>query len=223
MQSWTRRASRRAISSSASQASTPTGESSRRERSGRRCVGRGLPAAARQSRARETITSAGCTPRPIRSAALQALAREWRWELDPRVVGITGSTGKTSVKDITTHPPAVPDSCEPRELQHRDRPAAGDPRRASAGHRGAGSRDGDAGIAGRSRSCARSRSRMLAVITNVGPVHLELLGTLEAIAEAKAEILEGLGPEGRASCRPTPRLSSRTWRHPEHAHVRPRR
>jgi UDP-N-acetylmuramoyl-tripeptide--D-alanyl-D-alanine ligase len=35
-------------------------------------------------------------------------------------------------------------------------------------------------------------------ITNVGPVHLELLGTLEAIAEAKAEILAGLVPGGRA-------------------------
>jgi UDP-N-acetylmuramoyl-tripeptide--D-alanyl-D-alanine ligase len=32
----------------------------------------------------------------------------------------------------------------------------------------------------------------VAAITNVGPVHLELLGTLEAIAEAKAEILDGL-------------------------------
>ena len=32
----------------------------------------------------------------------------------------------------------------------------------------------------------------VAAITNVGPVHLELLGTLEAIVEAKAEILQGL-------------------------------
>ena len=38
----------------------------------------------------------------------------------------------------------------------------------------------------------------VAAITNVGPVHLELLGTVEAIAEAKAEILSGLGPDGRA-------------------------
>ncbi len=38
----------------------------------------------------------------------------------------------------------------------------------------------------------------VAAITNVGPVHLELLGTLEAIAEAKAEILGGLGRDGRA-------------------------
>ena len=36
------------------------------------------------------------------------------------------------------------------------------------------------------------------MITNVGPVHLELLGTVEAIAEAKAEILAGLGADGRA-------------------------
>jgi UDP-N-acetylmuramoyl-tripeptide--D-alanyl-D-alanine ligase len=35
-------------------------------------------------------------------------------------------------------------------------------------------------------------------ITNVGPVHLELLGTIEAIAEAKAEILAGIGPDGIA-------------------------
>jgi len=36
------------------------------------------------------------------------------------------------------------------------------------------------------------------LIVNVGPVHLELLGTVEAIAEAKAEILGGLGADGRA-------------------------
>ncbi|MFL5906313.1 MAG: hypothetical protein ACJ75Z_01790, partial [Solirubrobacterales bacterium] len=33
-------------------------------------------------------------------ASLQSLARAWREQLGARVVGITGSTGKTSVKDI---------------------------------------------------------------------------------------------------------------------------
>ena len=33
-------------------------------------------------------------------ASLQSLARAWREQLGCRVVGITGSTGKTSVKDI---------------------------------------------------------------------------------------------------------------------------
>src|SRR5213079_1007228 len=38
----------------------------------------------------------------------------------------------------------------------------------------------------------------IGAITNIGPVHLELLGTIEAIAEAKAEILTGIGPRGVA-------------------------
>ena len=36
------------------------------------------------------------------------------------------------------------------------------------------------------------------VIVNVGPAHLELLGSLEAIAAAKAELLEGLAAGARA-------------------------
>lgn len=36
----------------------------------------------------------------------------------------------------------------------------------------------------------------VAVLTNIRPVHLELFGSLRAIAEAKAEILEGLAPGG---------------------------
>ena len=64
----------------------------------------------------------------------------------------------------------------------------------------------------------------VAAITNVGPVHLELLGTLEAIAEAKAEILAGPGggrdrrhPRRRRGARaPPPRRSGdadlRPWR-----------
>ena len=47
------------------------------------------------------------------------------------------------------------------------------------------------------------------VITNVGPVHLELLGTVEAIAAAKAEILARAAPRtGRRWSRRTRRRSS---------------
>ena len=38
----------------------------------------------------------------------------------------------------------------------------------------------------------------VAVITNVGPVHVELLGSVEAIAAAKAEILAALPEHGVA-------------------------
>ena len=55
----------------------------------------------------------------------------------------------------------------------------------------------------------------VAAITNVGPVHLELLGTIEAIAEAKAEILAGLTDEGAGRVpvepRRSPPISTTSW------------
>src|SRR6185295_12802468 len=38
----------------------------------------------------------------------------------------------------------------------------------------------------------------VAVITKVAPVHLEFFPSLDAIAEAKAEVLDGMAPEGVA-------------------------
>jgi len=129
-------------------------------------------------------------------ASLQALAREWRWELKPRVVGITGSTGKTSVKDIArtllpfrTH--ASPENYNTEiglPLAILGAPPDTEVLVLEMAMRGVGQ------IA----ELCEIANPDLGVITNVGPVHLELLGTLEAIAEAKAEILDGLGPEGQA-------------------------
>ena len=101
---------------------------------------------------------------PLRGAP--ALARAWRRELGARVVGVTGSTGKTSTKDILARA-AARLSCaharEPRELEHRDR-AAADDARGRARHRGAGARDGDARRgpdrrARRDRGAGRGRDR----------------------------------------------------------------
>lgn len=129
-------------------------------------------------------------------ASLQSLAREWRWELGARVVGITGSTGKTSVKDITRAilPARVHASPENYNteiglpLTILAAPPETEVLVLEMAMRGMGQ------IA---ELCAIAEPEV-AAITNIGPVHLELLGTMEAIAEAKAEILGGLGPEGRA-------------------------
>ena len=49
------------------------------------------------------------------------------------------------------------------------------------------------------------------VIVNVGPAHLELLGSLEAIAAAKAELIAGLrAGRDRRGARRASRCSSRT-------------
>jgi UDP-N-acetylmuramoyl-tripeptide--D-alanyl-D-alanine ligase len=45
--------------------------------------------------------------------------------------------------------------------------------------------------------CEIARPRV-GIVTNVGPSHLERLGSLEAIADAKAELVESLPPDGTA-------------------------
>lgn len=129
-------------------------------------------------------------------AALQAVAREWRWEIDPKVVGITGSTGKTSVKDITKTLLPMRAHASPENFNTEiglplailAAPPETEVLVLEMAMRGMGQ------IA----ELCEIAEPDIGVITNIGPVHLELLGTLDAIAEAKAEILRGLGPEGRA-------------------------
>ena len=131
---------------------------------------------------------------PLR--ALQRLARGWRRELGCRVVGITGSTGKTSVKDITRSilPLRVHASQENFNteiglpLTILSAPPEAEVLVLEMAMRGLGQ------IA----ELCEIAEPDVAAITNVGPVHLELLGTLEAIAEAKAEILAGLSADGVA-------------------------
>jgi UDP-N-acetylmuramoyl-tripeptide--D-alanyl-D-alanine ligase len=129
-------------------------------------------------------------------AALQRLARAWRRELGRPVVAITGSTGKTTVKDIArallggrVH--ASPENYNTEiglPLAILSAPAETELLVLEMAMRGMGQ------IA---ELCAIAEPDV-GVITNVGPVHLELLGTFEAIVEAKAEILAGLDEGGRA-------------------------
>jgi len=128
--------------------------------------------------------------------ALQSLARSYRRELGARVVGITGSVGKTSVKDIARAllPGAVHANSENLNtevglpLTVLEAPPDTDVLVLEMAMRGAGQIAELAAIA----------EPEVAVITNVGPVHVELLGSVEAIAAAKAELLHDLPPHATA-------------------------
>lgn len=129
-------------------------------------------------------------------AALGGLAAEWRDELSAKVVGITGSVGKTSVKDIcaTLLPGRVHASPENYNteiglpLAILSAPRGTDVLVLEMAMRGAGQIAELAAIAGPN----------VAVVTNVGPVHVELLGSVEAIAAVKAEVLAHLPADGAA-------------------------
>jgi UDP-N-acetylmuramoyl-tripeptide--D-alanyl-D-alanine ligase len=129
-------------------------------------------------------------------AAMHSLAREYRRALGARVVGVTGSVGKTSVKDIARA--LLPGRVHANQqnfnteiglpLTILEAPADTDVLVLEMAMRGKGQIAELAAIA----------EPEVAVITNVGPVHVELLGSVEAIAAAKAEILAGLPPSGTA-------------------------
>jgi UDP-N-acetylmuramoyl-tripeptide--D-alanyl-D-alanine ligase len=130
--------------------------------------------------------------------AMGALAREWRRSLSASVVAVTGSVGKTSTKDLITALLAPArrvvasranfntDIGMPPEI------LAADPGTEvlvlEAAMRGFGE------IA----TLAAISEPDVAVITNIAPVHLEQVGSLEGVARAKAELLEGTRDGGVA-------------------------
>jgi UDP-N-acetylmuramoyl-tripeptide--D-alanyl-D-alanine ligase len=132
-------------------------------------------------------------PDPL--AGLQALAHAWRQELGrggTRVVAITGSTGKTSTKDILAAilAPSVRTVSSPENFNTEiglplavlAAPADTEALVLEMAMRGPGQ------IA----ELTEIAEPDVGVIVNVGPVHLELLGTLEAVAAAKAELIAHL-------------------------------
>jgi UDP-N-acetylmuramoyl-tripeptide--D-alanyl-D-alanine ligase len=129
-------------------------------------------------------------------ASLQSLARAWREQLGCAVVGITGSTGKTSVKDICRAllPGEVHASPENYNTE------IGMPLAMLTAAEGTDVLVLEMGMRGPGQIaelCAIAEPDV-AVITNVGPVHVELLGSIEAIAATKAEIIDGLRQGGTA-------------------------
>jgi UDP-N-acetylmuramoyl-tripeptide--D-alanyl-D-alanine ligase len=131
-------------------------------------------------------------------AAMAVLGRKVRSRSTARVVGITGSTGKTSTKDILAALCAPVVSTVAAEEGYNNE--LGLPLTlcrlepdtevlvAEMGMRGLG----------QIRELCELAQPDIAVITGVGPVHLELLGTVENVARAKAEVIDALPPGGIA-------------------------
>jgi UDP-N-acetylmuramoyl-tripeptide--D-alanyl-D-alanine ligase len=131
-------------------------------------------------------------------SALRALAFHVRRTVSPTAVAVTGSVGKTTVKDLTAA-------------------AVGAGRRV---HAARGSFNNELGVPltllglehddevlvaeigarheGDIADLASLVAPDISIVTAVAAVHLEIFGSLAAIARAKAELVEALGPEGLA-------------------------
>jgi UDP-N-acetylmuramoyl-tripeptide--D-alanyl-D-alanine ligase len=131
-------------------------------------------------------------------AALQAVAASWRARFRPLVVGVTGSIAKTSTKEAVA-----------TVLEARGRTL-----------RSEGNRNNEIGLpltllrlgpgdvnavlemgmytSGEIAALARLARPTIGVVTAVLGVHLSRIGSIEAVEDAKAELVEALPPEGVA-------------------------
>jgi UDP-N-acetylmuramoyl-tripeptide--D-alanyl-D-alanine ligase len=141
--------------------------------------------------------------------ALGALAAHWRNKFSMPLVALTGSNGKTTVKEMLASilREAVRD--EPRATSHEPRVLAT-----------RGNLNNDIGVPltllelrawhryaviemgmnheGEIRALARLATPDVALVNNAGAAHIEFFASVEAIARAKGEIFEGLRPGGTA-------------------------
>jgi UDP-N-acetylmuramoyl-tripeptide--D-alanyl-D-alanine ligase len=131
--------------------------------------------------------------------ALQQLAAARRERLELTVVGVTGSVGKTSTKEVVAAVLAERFATY-RSPGNRNN-ELGLPLsllEMEAGTEVAVLEMGGAYAPGELELLARIAKPTIAVVTNVQPVHLERMGTIDAIAESKAEVVEALPPDGIA-------------------------
>ncbi len=132
--------------------------------------------------------------------ALQQIARYWRRKLDLRVIGITGSVGKSTTKEM---------AFEVLSTRYRTLKSPGNLNneiglpltmlRLSPGHQRAIMEMGFY-IPGEIAFLCDIALPQVGVVTNVGTVHAERAGSQEAIARGKAELVQALppAPEGVA-------------------------
>ncbi|MEK7343142.1 MAG: UDP-N-acetylmuramoyl-tripeptide--D-alanyl-D-alanine ligase [Pseudomonadota bacterium] len=137
---------------------------------------------------------------PDSAAALEALGKASRRRMAGKVIGVTGSVGKTGTKEAL--------------FQALDRAAPGQAHRSVKSynnHVGVPlslarmARDSAYGVfemgmnhAGELAALTRQVRPHVAIVTAIAPAHIEFFGTEAKIAEAKAEIFEGLEPGGTA-------------------------
>jgi UDP-N-acetylmuramoyl-tripeptide--D-alanyl-D-alanine ligase len=129
--------------------------------------------------------------------SLRALAVHYRGALRCPVVGITGSTGKTSTKDFLVA--ALGEDSEPVATRGNRNNELGVPLTVLRADQRTGALVVEMGMRAEGeieRLCEIVRPTM-GIVTNIGQTHMETLGSQEAIARAKGELVGCVPDAGR--------------------------
>ncbi len=128
--------------------------------------------------------------------AYQNLAKAYRQERPARIIGITGSNGKTSTKDMAAA--AFGEFAQVQKTQGNLNNHIGVPRSLLTledAHQ-FGIFEAGMNSVGEIELLAGMLQPDVAMITNVGTAHIGMLGSREAIAREKGMLAEAVGPEG---------------------------
>ena len=134
-----------------------------------------------QIQVRDTIESIG------------KIATEWRRQFNIPIIGITGSNGKTSTKELLRH--ILSSKFDIHATEGNYNTSIGLPLtllQLNAFH-GASILEMGANRAGDIEILAKIANPNFGLITNIAPAHLEGFGSIEAVAKTKAAIFENLG------------------------------
>ncbi len=129
-------------------------------------------------------------------AAYQQLAAVWRRKFAIPVVAITGSNGKTTTKELVSAVLGARFHVQKTAANYNNE--VGLPLTLLGlreEHEAAVVEIGMRGL-GQIAALAPLAKPDIAIVTNVGEVHMELLGSIENIAKAKAELVEAVAPGG---------------------------
>lgn len=129
--------------------------------------------------------------------AYQDLAKFWRSKFSIPVIGITGSNGKTTTKDLTAA--VLSGKWNVLKTQANFNNEIGLPMtllQLNKTHDAAVVEMGMRGL-GQIKALTEIAKPTIGVITNVGETHLELLGTIENIAKAKSEMAQAIEINGK--------------------------
>lgn len=127
---------------------------------------------------------------------LQQLAKFWRQKFNPRVIGLTGSVGKSTTKELASS--VLSTRFKVLKSEGNLNNEIGLPltlMQLNESHEQLVLEMGMYDLGEIALLCDLAQPQV-AVITNVGPTHLERLGTIERIAQAKSELVQALPADG---------------------------
>ncbi|EMG36650.1 UDP-N-acetylmuramoyl-tripeptide--D-alanyl-D-alanine ligase [Desulfocurvibacter africanus PCS] len=130
--------------------------------------------------------------------ALGDLAVAWRGSVQSRVVAVTGSAGKTTVKELIAQTLAAEMSVAKNHKNLNNQIGLPLSMLAASGEEDVWVMEVGISRQGDMEELAPIASPDLAVIHNIGPAHLEGLGSLRGVAEAKAHLLTSVRSGGAA-------------------------